>query len=401
LIQKLNQGLECGLILISAPAGYGKTTLLSAWLNRADFVTSWLSLDDNDNDPTRFLSYLIAAFSALDPSIQNIYNHPYSFDSPLEFEKFLTSLVNHFSQRMQPLCLVLDDYHVIQNLIIHQVVEFILEHRPPALYLVLSTRADPPLPLARMRARSKLQEIRMADLRFTLKEATDFLNHTMSLHVTPDDVSRVTNRTEGWIAGLQMAALSMQYTDDIPSFINNLTGTHHYIFDYLIEEILRQQSAEVHRFLLYTSILDQLIAPLCDALLQVDPDNLPTHPAAIILEELEHANLFIIPLDHEQRWYRYHPLFAELLRGYLQHNNPHQLPILHQRASAWLEDHGLITSAIHHLFAARDWEGVVRLVSAHIFALLEQNELSNVARQLDNLIATKSSARPWLLMGRA
>jgi LuxR family maltose regulon positive regulatory protein len=401
LIQKLNHGLECGFLLISAPAGYGKTTLLNAWLSKADCTATWLSLDDSDNDPTRFLTYLEAAFRIIDPSIENKIESIFGFNTQPEVETLLTPLINHLYQLNYPFCLVLDDYHLIQNQFVHQAVEFLLEHRPPALQMVIITRADPPLPLARYRARSDMVELRLSDLRFSLLEAADFLNHTMGLKVTPEDVTRITKRTEGWIAGLQMAALSMQNTDDIPSFITNLTGTHHYIFDYLIEEILGQQSPEIHRFLLYTSILDQLTAPLCDALLEREAESPPTRPSSVILEELEHANLFIIPLDNEQRWYRYHPLFSDLLRGYLKQNNAEKIPILHNRASVWLEEHGLIPEAIRHLFVADDWEGVVRLVSANIFALLEQNELSSVARQLDILVREKIIARPWLLMGRA
>jgi LuxR family maltose regulon positive regulatory protein len=401
LIQKLNQGMECGFALISAPAGYGKTTLLSAWLSKADCASTWLSLDDSDNDPARFLAYLEAAIRVIDPSIENEIDSLFGFSTQPEIETFLTPLINHLYHLSHPFCLVLDDYHIIQNQVVHQAVEYLIEHRPPGLQLIIVTRADPPLPLARYRARSSMMELRLTDLRFSMEETADFLNHTMGLKVTPEDVARITKRTEGWIAGLQMAALSMQNTDDIPGFITNLTGTHHYIFDYLIEEILAQQSPEIHRFLIFTSILDQLTASLCDALLDSEAESSHARQSSFILEALEHANLFIIPLDHEQRWYRYHPLFSELLRGYLQQNNPDLIPILHNRASIWLEKNGLIPEAIRHLFLAGDWEGVIRLVSANIFALLEQNELNNVARQLDILTKEKTIARPWLLMGRA
>ena len=267
--------------------------------------------------------------------------------------------------------------------------------------LVIATRADPPLPLARLRARCDMLELRMADLRFTPQESADFLTCTMGLKVSSEDVARLTLRTEGWIAGLQMAALSMQNTRDVSGFIAAFTGSHHYIFDYLLGEILGQQSPEIHRFLLYTSILDQLSAPLCDAVLEADEQSVPARSSASILEELEHSNLFIIPLDHEQRWYRYHPLFAELLRSYLQKNNPAQIPVLHNRASTWYEEQGMVSDAIRHSFAVNDWERIVRLISANIFALLEQNELTSVARQLESLTNEKSSARPWLLIGRA
>ena len=401
LIKKLNQGFECGFVLISAPAGYGKTTLLSSWLSKADCRATWLSLDDSDNDLARFLAYLEAAFRVIDPSIENEVVSVRGINTQPEVETFLTPLINYLCKSNHPICLVLDDYHLIQNQVVHQAVEYLIEHRPPGLQLFIVTRADPPLPLARYRSRSAMVELRLSDMRFSMEETADFLNHTMGLKVTLEDVARITKRTEGWIAGLQMAALSMQNTDDIPGFITNLTGTHHYIFDYLIEEILAQQSPEVHRFLIFSSILDQLTASLCDALLEGETESSPSRPSSVILEELEHANLFIIPLDHEQQWYRYHPLFSELLRGYLRQNNPDLIPILHNRASIWLEEHGLIPEAIRHLFLACDWEGVIRLVSANIFALLEQNELNNVARQLDFLTKDKTIARPWLLMGRA
>ncbi len=401
LLQKLSQGLECGFVLISAPAGYGKTTLLTSWLSQTKYLNTWLSIDDSDNEPTRFLTYLAAALQKIDPKIGYPIESTSGFDSQLDNEAYLTKLINGLDKLENPFYLILDEYHAIQNQTIHQVVNFLLENRPPAMHIIIATRADPPLRLARLRARSDMLELRLADLRFIEREAADFLNYTMGLKVTPEDVARITQRTEGWIAGLQMAALSMQNAVDISGFITNLTGSHHYIFDYLIEEILMHQTPEVHRFLLYTSILEQLTAPLCDAILELENRSLPPQSSSAILDELEHANLFIIPLDNEQRWYRYHPLFGELLRGYLQQTNANMLPVLHSRASSWFEGQGLYADAIRHLFAAKDWEGVVRLVSANIFAMLEQNELNSVARQLDSLMGEKSSARPWLLMGRA
>jgi LuxR family maltose regulon positive regulatory protein len=388
-------------VLISAPAGYGKSTLLSAWLSQAECNATWLSLDENDNDPARFLTYLVAAIRRIDPSIDEDFESMLSINTQTDVEALLTPLINHLSQLKHPICLILDDYHMIQNQTVHQAVSFLLEHRPEPLHLAIATRADPPLPLGRLRARFDMLELRMVDLRFMEQEAADFLNHTMGLKISPEDVTRITRRTEGWIAGLQLAALSMQTSGDIPGFITTLTGSHHFIFDYLLEEILGQQSPEIHRFLLYTSILDQFTAPLCDALLEGDDESAYTRSSTVILEELEHSNLFIIPLDYEQRWYRYHPLFAELLRGNLRKHNAGQIPILHARASAWLEAQGFIPESIRHSFAASDWERFVRLISENIFALLEQNELNSVARQLDILTSEKSIARPWLLMGRA
>ena len=401
LIQKLNQGMECGFVLISAPAGYGKSTLLTSWQSRCEYATSWLSLDDRDDDPSRFLVYLAAAFRGIDPTIDDAFESTLGFNQQPEVEAHLTQLINHLARLNHPYCLILDDYHVIRNQIIHQAVSFLLEHRPAPLHLIISTRADPPLPLARLRAKSDMLELRLNDLRFTNQEAADFLNHTMGLKVSSEDVARITKRTEGWIAGLQMAALSMQSTNDVSGFITAFTGSHHYVFDYLLEEILGRQSPEIHRFLLYTSILDQLTGPLCDALLDENGGSSPSRPSSVILEELEHANLFIVPIDNEHHWYHYHPLFAELLRGHLQQNEAAKLQALHIRASTWFETQGLISDAIRHSLAASDWERVVRLISANIFALLEQNELNNVARQIESLTNEKSLARPWLLIGRA
>ncbi len=401
LIQKLNCGLESGLVLVSAPAGYGKSTLLSAWLSQVEFEAVWISLDDKDNDLFRFLTYLSAAFRLIDPVIDQVYENIPGFNQQPEVEAILTPLINQIAALRKPILVILDDYHLIQDQKVHQAVGYLLDHRPEPLHLVIATRADPPLPLARLRARSDMLELRMTDLRFTTQEAADFLNHTMGLKISPEDVNRITQRTEGWIAGLQMAALSMQNVSDVSSFITAFTGSHHYIFDYLLEEILGQQSPEIHRFLLHTSILDLLTAPLCDFLLESEAAATLIRPSSVILEELDHANLFIIPLDHEQRWYRYHPLFAELLRGYLQKNDPTHIPILHAQASYWYEEHGMISDAIRHSFAVNDWERIVRLVSANVFALLEQNELNSVARQLDFFTGEKSSARPWLLIGRA
>jgi LuxR family maltose regulon positive regulatory protein len=401
LLRILDEGLGRKVILISAPAGYGKSTLLSAWLDHLDIASAWLSLDDNDNDLVRFLSYFTAACQKAGCSLNASFEVPITLNSSVEIDAYLVSLINQLDAMEQPIGLVLDDYHLIQNKQVHQAVSFVIEQCPPSLHLIIATRADPPLPLSKLRAGSDMLELRMSDLRFTTQEAADFLNHTMGLHVSSDDVARITRRTEGWIAGLQMAALSMQNMSDFTDFINAFTGSHHYIFDYLLGEILGKQTPEIQRFLLYTSILEQLSAPLCDALLNNDPSTTDTRPSAEILDELEHSNMFIIPLDHEQIWYRYHPLFADLLHVYLQKSEPDQIAVLHTQASIWFERQGMIADAIHHSFAVGDWERSVRLISANIFALLEQNELSSVARQIEALSGEKSAARPWLLVAHA
>lgn len=294
LVLRLQQGLEQKLILISAPAGYGKTTLLCEWLVECGQTTAWVSVDKGDNDPSRFWAYVLAALrdacssaGSILPEIQT------NFDLSSN-EILITELINELDKLSLPMILVLDDYHIIETQIIHDGLSFLLEHAPRHFHLVIATRADPPLPLARLRARSEMLELRQTDLSFTLKESAEFLNRTMGLRISPADAARITTRTEGWIAGLQIAALSMQRSDDISGFITAFTGSHHYIFDYLLEEILGRQSPDIRRFLLYTSILDQLSAPLCDALLEGES----LRSSSLILEELDHSNLFIVSLYH-------------------------------------------------------------------------------------------------------
>jgi LuxR family maltose regulon positive regulatory protein len=401
LIQKLNLGSECGFMLVSAPAGYGKSTLLSTWLSQLNYPAAWLSLDAGDNDPARFLAYLAAALRGIDPPVGKALEISLK-SSPLpEVENLLTPLVNHLAQVDHPFWLVVDDYHVIQNQVVHQMIRFLLENRPAPLHLVIATRADPPLSLTRLRARSDMLELRLADLRFTNQEASDFLNHTMGLQISLEDVSRITTRTEGWIAGLQIAALSMQNTDDISGFITTLSGNDYYIFDYLLKEILAHQSPEFHRFLLYTSILDQLCASLCDALLLDDVESIPTRPSVVILEELNHANLFVIPLDHEHRWVRYHHLFSDLLRLTLEQTYPGHSVELHRRACRWYEAHGMLPAALGHAISSGDMQLVAQIVSANVLVLVENDEILPTLQKIDSLPLDEITALPWLGIARA
>lgn len=400
LLARLHQAWEKKLILVSAPAGYGKTTLLCEWLAECEQPSAWISLDKEDNDPIRFWSYIVAALQDVFRSLGKTFPEiAVNFGQPSDDVCF-TELINALDIEPQALTLVLDDYHHIESQSIHQGVTFLLDHAPSNFHLAIITRADPPLPLARLRARSQMLEIRQSDLCFSTFETTEFLKHTMGLDISAEDTVRLTQRTEGWIAGLQMAALSMQNADDVSGFVATLTGSHHYIFDYLLEEVLERQAPEIRRFLLHTSILDQLTAPLCDAIIEAG-DESTSHSSDVILERLEDTNLFIIALDHERRWYRYHALFVELLRNYLGQKDPDQISVLHTRASIWFESQGSIAEAIHHALMAGNWERVVALISTNIFALLEQNELSAVARQLDHIASEKSLARPWLWVGRA
>jgi LuxR family maltose regulon positive regulatory protein len=336
LIERLDAGLRRKLTLVSAPAGFGKTTLLSEWIGNwesgigklgnqaasqplhpnpqspiSNPKFAWLSLDESDNDPTRFLAYCIAALQTLALSqVEGIEANigkgalsALESPQPPPAEAILTSLINEVAAVPDRIILVLDDYHLIEAQPIHDALTFLLRHLPPQMHLVIATREDPHLPLARLRARGQLTELRATDLRFTSSEAAAFLNQVMGLDLSAEDIAALETRTEGWIAGLQLAAISMQGRKDVTGFIQSFTGSHHFVLDYLIEEVLQQQSESVQTFLLQTAILDRLTGSLCDAL--AGQDN-----GQATLEVLEHANLFIVPLDEERRWYRYHHLFA-------------------------------------------------------------------------------------------
>lgn len=400
LVQKLDQGLEVGLVLVSAPAGYGKTTLLSAWLSQVDTPVAWLSLDETDNDPPCFLAYLAAALAGIDPALGEVLENSPNFRTQPEVVLLLTPLINLIAQRKRPFFLILDDYHLIHDQLVHQLVNFLLDHRPSPLHIVLSTRADPPFPLARMRARSEVIELRLADLRFRTREAAEFLDRTMQLTISTDDIASITARTEGWIAGLQIAALSMRNVDDVSGFIASLSGNDYYMFDYLMKEVISNQPPEIQRFLLYSSILNQLTPPLCDALLKDDIEP-PYHPAADILQQLEHLNLFLIPLDNEHRWYRYHHLFSDLLKVILEQSYPNISLELHRRASAWYESQGALSEALQHALDSGDMQLVAQIVSTYVLALWESDEIASLLRKIDAMPLDQLVCVPWLGIARA
>ncbi len=339
LTKRLNEGQARKLTLICAPAGFGKTTLLSEWVRGSELPTAWLSLDEGDDDPARFLVYFVTALQTIAPNIgENILSVLQS-PQPPPIESVLTALINEIAEiadnpSTPPMVagrgftLVLDDYHVIEAQPIDQALAFLLDHLPPQMHLVIASRANPSLPLPRLRARGEMIELRADDLRFTPDEATTFLNQMTGLDFSVEDVTALETRTEGWIAGLQLAALSMRGTADIPGFIATFTGSNRYIIDYLTDEVLRQRPEGTRDFLLQTSILNRLTAPLCDAVTG-------QYNGQIILEKLEDANLFLIPLDNERRWYRYHHLFADLLRQRLHQQQPDNVADLPIRASAW------------------------------------------------------------------
>ena len=400
LIGRLNEGLHRKLTLISAPAGFGKTTLISAWIEGSKRPVAWLSLDEGENDPTRFLIYLIAAVQTIAANIGEGVLRALQSPQPPPSEVLLTTLLNDLAGIRDPFVLVFDDYHAIDARPVDQALTYLVEHLPPHMHLIITTREDPHLPLARLRARDHLTELRAADLRFTPSEASIFLNQVMGLSLSTQDVAALERRTEGWIAGLQFAALAMQGHQDTTSFITSFTGSHRFVLDYLLEEVLAQQEARVQTFLLRTSILDRMSGSLCDAVV-LDPSS----SGQATLEYLERANLFIIPLDNERRWYRYHHLFADLLRLRLQQSiasSPgdiqSQMNELHIRASAWYEDHGLSIEAFHHAAVANDVERAERLMEGKGIPRHFRGAVTVLLDWLKSLPLTVLNARPSLLV---
>ena len=364
LIERLDEGLRRRLTLVCAPAGFGKTTLLSEWIAALPQPAAWLSLDEADNAPKRFLTYLVAALRTIAPDIGEGVLGVLRSPQPPTTESVLTALINEITVVEGDFVVVLDDYHAVDAEPVDDALTFLVEHLPPRMHLVIATREDPHLPLARLRARGQLTELRAADLRFTPSEAAEFLDAVMGLSLSAEEVAALETRTEGWIAGLQMAAISMRGNQDVAGFIRSFTGSHRFVLDYLVEEVLEQQPESVQAFLLRTSILDRLCGPLCDV---VTLDR--SVPGQETLQYLEHANLFLVPLDDERHWYRYHHLFAELLRQRLHQsadsttgNEGHTVDELHIRASQWYEDNGLRIEAIHHALAAEDFERASGLI---------------------------------------
>ncbi|HET7329125.1 MAG TPA: LuxR C-terminal-related transcriptional regulator [Nocardioidaceae bacterium] len=354
-----SSGVSPRLVLVAAPAGFGKTTLLTQWLSGQRAVgcrVAWLSLDAEDSDPRRFLTHVVAALQTSAPQVGAEATSLLEADGPLSPEAALASLLNELDDLDGPTVLALDDYHVVESPEVHEAVKFLVDHLPAHACIAVTTRADPPLPVARLRARGEILELRAADLRFTADEAQAFLNGAMGLDLDPAHVAALESRTEGWAAGLQLAALSMRNHTDVDEFVAAFTGSHRFVLDYLVDEVLRSQPDHVRRFLLDTSVLGQLTGPLCDAL--SGDDN-----GAERLEGLERANLFLVPLDDHRRWYRYHHLFADALQARLQAQAPDRLPVLHRAASRWHTDHGNLDDAITHAVAGGDTEHAAELVA--------------------------------------
>jgi LuxR family maltose regulon positive regulatory protein len=477
LIERLNAGLPTrdafprALTLVSAPAGFGKTTLVSEWVRAmggrtAPIAVAWLSLDEDDNDLARFLAYLIAALRTVEASIGKGVVSALQSAQPPPAEAVLVPLINEIAAYPDSIILVLDDHHTIKSSQVDHALAFLLERLPPQMLLVIATREDPHLPLARLRAQGQLTEVRASDLRFTPSEAAEFLNQAMGLNLSTEDITVLERRTEGWIAGLQLAALSMQRQEDATSLIESFTGSHRYVLDYLVEEVLDQQSESVQTFLLQTSVLNRLTGSLCDAVRfgdteppstpggdavrfgDTEPPSTPggdavrfgdTEPPSTpggdavrfgdveplstpggdavrfgspeppinqdtgqaTLEMMERANLFIVPLDEERHWYRYHHLFADLLRQRLNQTQPEQLPILHRRASRWYEQNGLIDEAIQHGLRAEEFERTALLIERVADAVWARGGDTRLRRWLDGLPVELVLSKPQLCIFRA
>jgi LuxR family maltose regulon positive regulatory protein len=418
LSDKLTAGLQGKLTLIAAPAGFGKTTLLSAWRasSAGDGVAlAWVSLDAGDNDPPLFWSYVLAALDSVAPGAGAPALTLLQTPQPPPIEPLLTHLLNAFGARTsQPagrhVALVLEDYHVITAPPIHAALAWLIDRLPDALHLIIVTRADPPLPLARLRASGDLVELHADDLRFTLDEAAAFLNQSMSLALTPADLAALEARTEGWIAGLQLAALALRDTRDRAAFIRSFTGTNRYIVDYLAAEVLERQPAHIQTFLLQTSILDRLCGPLCDAVLGLPSAGLDQPKSGTAgdrssqhtLEALERANLFVVPLDPDRQWYRYHHLFADVLRQRRSRTvSGADVAILHERASAWYEQHGLAAEAIHHALLLPDGLRAARLMEQHGLKAIVGGQLQTALGWLNQLPEDLRQSRPVLAIHNA
>lgn len=458
LMEQLDQGLTRKLTLVSAPPGFGKTTLLSQWIAVRALPVAWLSLDRADSDPVRFLTYLVAALRSVHGAIGLDLLATLHSPQPLPIEPVLTALVNQLADSSDAVVLVLDDYHLIETQPVHDAVAFLLEYLPPQLHLIISSRADPPLPLARLRGRGQMVELRASDLRFTAAETAQFLRHFAGQELSAGAVTALAARTEGWIAGLQMAAVSLRGREDVDGFVRNFAGSHRYILDYLMEEVFRQQPPSLQSFLLRTAILDRLSGPLCDAVIgergdgrrsdaeargwgdaetgrwgngetrgrgdaagthhsslipqnpertteNAQPGPVPTQssgpspqssPGQALLERLERANLFVVPLDEGRRWYRYHRLFADLLQEQLRREWPELVPELHRRASGWFDQQGFPTEAIDHALSAEDFERSSRLIAQHAEATLGRGEGATLLRWVGALPDDLVRSRPRL-----
>ena len=397
LIERLDQGLERKLTLVSAPPGFGKSTLLAEWLDSAAAkgrLAAWVSLDQGDNDPSLFWAYFIAAAQTVRSGIgEGARSLLHSTHAP-SIEQVLTTLINEINMIEEDFVLILDDYHLITDDSVHEGIGFLLEHLPPRMNLVVTSRTDPPLPLSHLRGRGELTELRDSDLSFTLDETSAFLSQSMGIELTSGDVEALETRTEGWVAGLQLAALSMQGREDTPGFIEAFAGDDRYIVDYLAEEVLLRQPERVRDFLTQTCILDLLSGALCDAVTGHED-------GAEMLAELEQSNLFIIPLDDKRQWYRYHHLFQDFLKSSSVGPTAEDARELHLRAASWFENNGMVPEAIEHAQTGGDHETVARLLVANFEDFLSLGQFASIASWAASLPEEMVQLRPRLALVHA
>ena len=377
------------MTLISAPAGFGKTSLASEWVSGCGRAVAWLSLDERDGEPTRFLAYLIAALQTATPKVGEGMVVALQSPQPPAVEPLVTGLLNEIAQVPDPFVLVLDDYHAIDSPAVDRILAYVIEHQPHQMHLAVITREDPSLSQARLRARDQMTELRVADLRFKSAEAAEFFTRVMCLGLSESQIATLEERTEGWIAGMQLAAVSMQGREDTAAFIDSFTGSHRFVLDYLLEEVLHRQSPAIQAFLLRTSVLERLCGPLCDAVLGA-----PSGFGQETLTALERANLFLVPLDEDRLWYRYHHLFGELLRKRL--GTPDELSDYHVRACRWYEDHEMIFDAFLHAIAANDIERAERLLTSGKLQLHSRSVIRTVLDSLASVDPRVLDAHPRL-----
>jgi len=389
LVQLMNDAVKRRFTLISAPAGFGKTTLISEWIPHSERCITWLSLDKNDNDVIRFWTYFVASLQTLHNALGSETLALLQAPARPSIEAVVTSLVNEIQGFPDILALVLDDYHAIETRAIHEAMGFLLDHLPANMHLIILSRSDPAFPISRLRAKREMTELRAADLRFTQSESSHFLHDVMKVSITESDAASLTRRTEGWITGLQLAALSMQGQEDTSSFVKGFAGDDRHILDYLIEEVFKYQPDDIQQFLLRTSILDRLCAPLANAVTRGTN-------AREVLDHLENANLFLFPLDSVREWYRYHHLFADLLRVRLQRLHPEHVTDLHLKASAWFEANTLMEEAIHHALAAGAWDRAAGLIQDIAPLMLSRWRHGSIEKWIKPLPETILDQRPEL-----
>lgn len=402
LMSRLDDGFQGRLVLVSAPAGFGKTSLLAEWahLREDNILISWIHLDSGDNDLIQFMRYLIASLGTYQENLGDAAIAGLDAIPPVPVEALLTSLINDVDALDRQLVLVLDDYHLVDTQDIHQVLDFLLENMPAKMCLALTTRSDPPLALHRLRARGQMTEIRASDLRFNRQEAHAMLVAILKKPISTDQVDSLDRRLEGWAAGWQMVALSMQGVDDLGEFVSSFSSSHRFIMDYLAEEIYNQQPPNVQMFLLGTSILDRLSGSLCDAVLAglawMHEGRQEEYSAQQILESLEKSNLFLHPMDDERVWFRYHRLFANLIRQRLRQTWPEEIRGLQMRASNWFADHGYYDEAFQYALAADDYEAAITIVENQGLHMLKEGSLATILHWCERLPNDLIKERPRL-----